>query len=154
MGMWDTVKGWFNIGGVSVKIQDVSPKVSMSGNVIAGKAQFSTKSPKDVNKIVYKLLRRRTHGKDQEKKTEDTILAQATRGEAFKLQPGEPRTFDLRLDYTLPSELKHKGGVLGALGKIGAFADSEEDEYYLVAECEVKGTAFHPSHWLPVSIVE
>ena len=43
MGLWSTIKGWFNIGGVTVKLKDVNPLVPKSGNTITGKVLLTTK---------------------------------------------------------------------------------------------------------------
>ena len=154
MGFWGTVKSWFS-SGVKVKIQDVVPQVSRSGSTIGGKVSLTAKADKHVNKVVYKLLRRRTHGHGQEKKTEDSILAQSTLpGGEFDMKAGESKVVDLHLNYALPQELKDMKGALGMLGKVGAMADAQQDEFWLVAEASVKGTAFGPSDWLRVSIVD
>jgi hypothetical protein len=153
MGFWNAITSWFS-SGVKVKIQDVAPQVSKKGSAIDGKVNLTSKADKHVNKVVYKLLRRRTHGRGQDKKTEDTVLSQATVPGEFDLKAGESKVMDLHLNYALPQELKDMKGVLGSIGKLGAFADAEKDEVYLVAECHVKGTAFSPSDWLKVSLVD
>ena len=145
MGMWDTVKGWFNIGGVKVKLQDVPTQVSKTGNTIGGKVILTAKNPKQVQKVVYKFLRRRTSGRGDEKKTDDHVIAQKVIPEPFELKAGERKEMDLHIDYTLSQELKDMGGVLGGIGKLGAFASGEKDEFFIIAECSVKGTAFNPS---------
>jgi hypothetical protein len=45
------------------------------------------------------------------------------------------------------------GGVLGTVGKIGAFMAKEKEEYYVVAEADVEGAAFNPSRWVEVTLV-
>ncbi len=39
MGFWDTVKGWFNIGGVKVKIEGLNTQVPKSGSKLTAKVQ-------------------------------------------------------------------------------------------------------------------
>ncbi len=44
-------------------------------------------------------------------------------------------------------------GGLGAIGKVGAFLSSDKEEYFVVAQADVKGAAFSPSHWVEVTVV-
>jgi hypothetical protein len=48
--------------------------------------------------------------------------------------------------------MQDKGRALGAIGKMGAFASGEKTAYYVVAECDVKGTAFDPSDKVKVKV--
>jgi hypothetical protein len=42
--------------------------------------------------------------------------------------------------------------MLGGVGKLAAFATAEKDEYYVVAEADVKGTALDPSAKVKVAV--
>jgi hypothetical protein len=154
MGMLDTVKGWFNIGGVKVKIQDVNPMVPKAGNRITGKVSLTSKGDKQVVSMAYKFVLRRTSGRGEERKSKDYVLAQSKLDEPFGMKKGETKVLDFAIPYALEKSLKDMGGMLGAIGKIGAFAAKERDEYFVTAECGVKGTAFSPSARLPVTIVD
>jgi hypothetical protein len=153
MGFFDTVKGWFNIGGVKVKIEGLNQVVSKSGSKINAKVNLTTKKDKLVNKVVYKFLLRKTTGSGEEKKTKDYTISESIHGEPFELRAGETKTLDLDLTYNLEKSLKDMGGVLGAVGKVGAFFSSDKEEYFVVAQADVKGAAFSPSHWIEVSVV-
>ena len=153
MGMWDTIKGWFNIGGVTVKIQDLNPQVSRSKNTINAKVALTTKTDKQILNTKYIFMWRKTTGKGAEQKTETQVLGQATNDAPFELKAGETKVLDLRIDYVFPQRLQDMGGALGALGKIGAFATSEKDEYVVTAQCSVKGAAFGASATQRVQIV-
>jgi hypothetical protein len=154
MGLLDTIKGWFNIGGVKVQLQDVPTKVSRAGASIGGKVVLTTKQDKHVNKLVYKLVRRRTSGRGDEKKTEEKVLAQNVVGGPLELKGGDRKVMDLSLPIALEKELKDVGGVLGGVGKLGAFAAGEKDEYLLIVEADVKGAAFNPSAQQRVTFTE
>ena len=154
MGLLDTIKGWFNIGGVKLQLQDVPPKVSRAGSNIAGKVVLTTKKDKHVNKLVYKLVRRRTSGRGEEKETEEKVLAQNVVGGPFELKGGDSKVMDLSIPLALDKELKDMGGVLGGVGKIGAFASGEKDEYLGIAEADVKGAAFNPKAQQRVTFTE
>ena len=86
MGMWSTIKGWFNIGGVKVKIQDLVPRVSRSGNTLNAKVALTTKTDKQILKVKYLFLWRKTTGKDAEKKTEQQIYGQSSPGHAVRAE--------------------------------------------------------------------
>jgi len=153
MGLWSTIKGWLNIGGVKIKIENMNQRISRGGSQITGQAVLTSKSDKKVRKMVYKFLLKRTSGSGAEKKTKEFNIAQSVVDQPFEIKPGETKTQDFTITYALEKSLKDLGGVLGAIGKIGAFAAKEKDEYYVVAEADVEGAAFNPSRWVEVTLV-
>jgi hypothetical protein len=152
MGLWSTIKGWLNIGGVKVKLQGVNPMISRSGSTIPGKVVLTSKGDKHVQRVIYKFLLKRTSGRGEDKKTKEFVLAQSVDDQPFDLKPGETKTMDFQLPYSLEKSLKDMGGVLGTIGKLGAFAAKEKDEYFVTAECSVKGAAFNPGDKVEVTI--
>jgi len=154
MGFLDTAKGWLNIGGVKVKIQDLNPLIPRSGNQITGKVLLTSKGDKHVLKVVYKFLLRKTTGRGDQRQTKEFTLGQSSHNEPFDIKTGESKTLDFAIGYSLEKSLKDLGGVLGAVGKLGAFASGEKVEYFVVAECDVKGTALDPSDRVEVTIAD
>jgi hypothetical protein len=154
LGFLDTVKGWLNIGGVKVKLQDVNPRVSRSGSQITGKVLLTSKGDKQVLKLAYKFVMKKTTGRGEDRKVKDFTLAQVIREEPFEIKTGESKTLEFSVPYSLEKSLKDQGGVLGTVGKIGAFATGEKEEYFVVAECDVKGTALDPSDQVEVTLVD
>lgn len=154
MGFLDTVKGWLNIGGVKVKLQEVNPRVSRSGSQITGKVALTSKGDKQVLKLSYKFVMKKTTGRGDDKKVKDFTLAQVIRDEPFEIKTGESKTLEFSIPYSLEKNLKDQGGVLGAVGKFGAFAVGEKEEYFVVAECDVKGTALDPVDKIEVTLVD
>jgi hypothetical protein len=152
MGFWDTVKGWFNIGGVKVKIEGLNKSIPKSGFKLNAKVNLTTKSDKTVNKMIYKFLLKKTTGSGEEKKTKEYTIAENIQP-GFELKAGETKTLDMELTYNLEKSLADMGGVLGAIGKVGAFLSSDKEEYFVVAQADVKGAAFSPSDWVPVKVV-
>ena len=152
MGLISTIKGWFNIGGVKVKIEGLSQVVPKTGNKITAKVTLTTKTDKSVTKLKYKFLMKRTTGSGNEKKTKDVVIAERAVAEPFELKAGESKTFDFDLDYTLEKGLKDQGGVMGGIGKLAAFASGEKDEYFVVAEADVKGAAFSTSDSVALTV--
>ena len=154
MGFLDTVKGWLNIGGVKVKLQGVNPRVSRSGNQITGTVLLTSKGDKQVLKMAYKFIMKKTTGHGDERKVKDFTLAQVIKEEPFEIKTGESKTLEFAIPYSLEKALKDQGGFLGTVGKFGAFASGEKDEYFVVAECDVKGTALDPSDKVEVVLVD
>jgi hypothetical protein len=154
LGFLDTVKGWLNIGGVKVKLQDINPRVSRSGSQITGKVLLTSKGDKQILKLAHKFVMRKTTGRGEDKKIKDFTLAQVIREEPFEIKTGESKTLEFSIPYSLERGLKDQGGVLGAVGKFGAFAAGEKEEYFIVAECDVKGTALDPSDQVEVTLVD
>lgn len=154
MGFLDTVKGWLNIGGVKVKLQGVNPRIPRSGGQIDGSVVLTSKSDKQVLKLAYKFMMKKTKGRGDEQETKEFTLAQVIREEPFEIKTGETRTLEFSIPYSLEKSLKDQGGVLGAVGKFGAFATGEKEEYFVIAECDVKGTALDPSDQIEVTIVD
>jgi hypothetical protein len=154
MGLMSTVKGWLNIGGVKLKFKDFKPNVSKSGNEIKGKVLLTSKGDKQVLKLGYKFVLERTSGRGDEKETKEHILAQAVRNEPFEMKTGETKELEFVIPYSYDKSLKDMGGVLGAIGKIGAFASAQKDEYFIIASCSVKGAAFDTKDKVQVTLVE
>jgi SpoOM protein len=152
MGLWDTIKGWFNIGGVKVKLDGVPSAISKTGNQIGGKVNLTAKGDKHVNKMTYRLVLRRTTGSGEKRETKDHVLAEKVVPDEFDMKKDETKVLDFTLTYALEKALKDMGGVLGGLGKAAAFLSGEKDEYFITATCSVKGTAFSPSDWQRVVV--
>lgn len=154
MGLWTKIKGWLNIGGVKVQIEGVNPMVSKSGNAIKGKAVLAAKSDKQVTKVGFKFILRKTTGRGNDKKTKEFILGQSNGTAPFEIKTGETKTLDFSIPYSIEQSLKDMGGMLGTVGKLAAFAAKEKMEYYVIAKRDVKGTALSPKAELEVNIVD
>jgi len=162
MGFLNTVKGWLNIGGVSVKLQGVSQRVSRSGDHIEGNVQLTSKGDKTVLKLtvqfVMKLTRKKAGSETNEKQTTEHVIAETIGDVPFDMKEGEVKVMPFYLNYKIEPRLQDKGGVLGALGKAAAlgamFAGQEEEEYLVRAMCDVKGTVLDPGDSLAVVLVD
>ncbi len=144
MGFMDTVKGWFNIGGVKVKLVEAPTKISKTGNELEGKVEMTAKSDKHALKLVYKLIEEHTKGRGDDQETTETILGETVVGEEFDIKAGESKVIDFKVAYSMPERLRDKGGLLGGAAKLGAFAGGEKLDYQIVAVCDVQGTAVDP----------
>jgi sporulation-control protein spo0M len=152
MGLWSTIKGWLNIGGVKVTIEGLNNVISKDENVIKATVNLTTKSEKHVDRVEYKFLLKKTTGSGEERKTKETVIAQHVLTEQFDLKPGETKTLDMELHYSLAKTLADMGGVLGGIGKAAKFLSSDKEEFFVVAQADVKGAAISASHWVPVTV--
>lgn len=135
-----------------MKLQDVLKRIFREGGGVNGKILLTAKSDKQVLKVEYKLIEEETTGGGDDKETEETILGRSSLDNPFEIKAGEEKTLEFAFDFALKERLADKGGALGAVGKLGAFASATKQEYYVVAECDVKGAAFDPSDKVKVVI--
>jgi hypothetical protein len=156
MGLWSTVKSWFNIGGVKALIWKFTQPLSRSNPVISGAVLLKTKSPKTVLGVEVKVIEEFTktegEGEDKRTKTETTVMGSAKFpeldpgvGYPLELKPGENQEQPFTVHVALTERLQNMGGVLGGIGKMAAWVAKEKVEYFLVAEVSVKGAAFKTS---------
>ena len=154
MGLWDTIKGWFNIGGVQVLLWKYSEPLSKANPVIDGAALIKSKSGKRVLSLEIKFVEEYTHqvgeGDDKRSKTDTTVLGllkfpdhDPGIGYPLDLKPGDQQEQLFTLHVALTDRLQNAGGVLGGIGKVAGWMTSEKLEYYLIAEASVQGAAFN-----------
>ncbi|MCE9606711.1 MAG: sporulation protein [Planctomycetia bacterium] len=156
MGFLQTVKNWLNIGGVSVKLQGVNPRISRSGRSLDGRVVLTSKGEKLVLSLTYRLIMKVTkkkHDADEKEETQHT-LSEIVHDEQFEMTTGETKTIPFSLPYVFEERLQDRGGFLGTLGKLGAFANDEKEEYFLTALCDVKGTALDPMARVDLVLVD
>ncbi len=148
MGFMATVKQWFGIGGVNVQLQ-CENQISKEAGMVNGAVTLTSKSDLHVLTLDVKLIEEYTTGRGDEEETEEFELGTIRLGGAFDIKTGETKTVNFQLPFAMikssADELKEQGGALGALGSMAKFANAEKSEYYVVAECDVKGTALDPS---------
>ncbi len=159
MGLWSTIKGWLNIGGVDVKLWKYSEPLKRSNPVITGAVLLKTKSEKTVLSLEVKVVEEVTTGSGEDKKTVTNILGKYKvpdmgkgLGYPLVLKPGENKEEPFTLNVALTQRLQDYGGVVGGLGKLAAFASGETVEFYLMATADVQGTPFDPTHKVKLSI--
>ena len=153
MGFLDTVKGWLNIGGVSVKVEGVNPQISTGQNELTGKAILTSKSDKQVLSLSCKVVNEHTYKKDGESKTDTLVIGEQEFREGFEIKTGEMREIPFTISYFLKEKMRNVGGALGAAAKFGALAMGDSDSYSLVVTCDVKGTALDPSAKIALKLV-
>jgi hypothetical protein len=154
MGLMDTVKGWFNIGGVKVKLKDVNPIISKAKNTITGKVILTTGADKTVLKMEYKFLLKKTSGSGEDKKTDEFLIGYTEVAEPFDIKKGETKEIPFTINYALEKTLADMGGVLGTVGKLASWMSTDKSEYFIRCDCDVKGAAFDPSAEMKVTIAD
>jgi hypothetical protein len=153
MGLWSTIKGWLNIGGVKVLLWKYSEPLSKANPVITGSVLLKSKGDKTVTTLEVKVIEEHTttegSGEDKEKETETTVLGSCKFpdlepgiGYPLELKAGQDKDQPFTLRVAMPDRLQTRSGVLGGVGKLAAFASGEKVEYFLVASASVKGAAF------------
>jgi hypothetical protein len=161
MGLWSTVKGWFNIGGVSVKLIEVENPFPKFDPVLGGTVRLTTKAEKEILSLEVRFVMEKTSGRGEDKETETVELGKYSTKNViassypFVLKPGETRDDAFVItDISMEKSLKDYGGVLGAIGKVGSFLSSEKVEFYVIAEADVKGTPFDPTDRVKINVVD
>ena len=148
MGFFQTIKNKLGIGGVKVSLQ-VPGQVAKDAGVLEGKITLTTKSEQEVKEIKVKIFEEYTTGRGDDKKTKTFDLGEVKIPGGFTLKPGDSKEISFSLPFSVlksnNDNLKEKGGVLGALGKMGSFADNEKSAFFVEADADVKAAALDPS---------
>lgn len=159
MGFLNTVKGWLNIGGVKVKLQGVSQRVSRSGDRIDGSVLLKSKGDKTVLKLTVQFVMKITtkkkdlQGNDQ-RESKDYTIAESIMDLPFDMKEGETKVMPFSLTYSLEQRMQDRGGFVGAMGALGAMLSNQEEEYLVRAMCDVKGTVLDPGDSIAVVLVD
>ena len=156
MGFFQNIKNKLGIGGVNVSLT-VPAQAEKTAGTIEGKITLTTKSEQLVSGIEVKMIEEYTTGRGDDKTTKELTLGELKLSEEFTIKPGETKEIAFTLPFSIiksnNDELKEKGGALGALGKVGAFADNEKSEYFIEADVDVKSAALDPSDKKQIKLV-
>ncbi len=167
MGLWSKIKGWLNIGGVSVKIVEVENPFPEEDSALQGTFRLTTKSDKTILSTQVEFFAEETKKEGEEETTEKTVFSsQNTANQIvqtdypFELKAGESKDiFFMLMDIDLGGfvgRLAKKGGVIGAVGKMAKFAgklDDGEIKYYVEVTADVQGTPFDPTDKVEIKVV-
>ena len=156
MGFFQTIKNKLGIGGVKV-VLEVPGQLSKDAGKVEGKVVLTSKSDQEVVSISVKIFEEFTTGRGDDKKTTKYELGIVKINPGFAIKTGETKEVNFSLPFSLlkssNDELKEKGGALGAIGKLGAFASNEKSEYFVEAEADVKSAALDPSDKKQINLV-
>ena len=144
------------IGGVKIAIQAPGQASKTEGKV-EGKLILTSKSDQEVVSISVKIFEEFTTGRGDDKKTSKYELGIVKITPGFTIKAGETKAVDFSLPFSVlkssNDELKEKGGAMGAIGKLGAFASNEKSEYFVEADVDVKSAALDPSDKKQIKLV-
>lgn len=164
MGFFGKIKAFLNIGGVSIKMKDVTNPFVRGATTINGVVELTTKSDKIVLDTAARFYVTTTKKEDGEEKSEEETLGKWSAKEylpgeyPFEIKPGEVKTIEFMVpNIHLPKTLAAEKGMLGAVGKLAAFASKAggtKMEYTLEVTADVKGTPLDPSAKAKINVVD
>ena len=150
MGFFGKLKQMFGIGGVKIVCTTPAATFVRAGGVISGQAQLTSKTDQLITRLVAKVVEVVTTKEGDRTKEEVFDLGVTELGTDLALKAGESKTLDFNVAYTggrsFTDKMKAKGGMIGAMGKIGALASGEKSEYRLRVEASVKGAMIGSRH--------
>ena len=156
MGFFKSIKNKMGIGGVKVELQ-VPGQAAIADNQVEGKIILTTKSEQEIVSITVKMLEEFSTGRGDDKEEKEFELGQVDLSGGFSIAPGETKEVPFTLPYKLiksnADDLKEKGGALGALGKMGKFANNEKSSYFVDADVDVKSAVLDPSDKKEIRLV-
>lgn len=157
MGFFQTIKNKLGIGGVKVELI-VPGSVEQAAAFITGKVNLTTKSEQELVSLKVTLIEEYTTGRGDDKKTTTLELGHFDLAlNNAKIKPGETQTHNFELPFSLikssNQSLAEKGGAMGAIGKLGSFANNEKSAYFVKAVADVKSAALDPDDKKPIRIV-
>lgn len=156
MGFFQNMKNKLGIGGVKVELR-IPAQAGKAEGTVTGTIVLTTKSDQEVKGIEVKMIEEYTTGRGEEKETKELTLGQVKLSEVFTIKTGETKEIPFTLPFSIikssNDEMKEKGGALGALGKVGAFADNEKSEYFVEADIDVTSAALDPTEKKQIKLV-
>lgn len=156
MGFFQTLKNKLGIGGVSVKLE-IPGQVPKNSGKVDGKIILTSKSEQEVVSLKVRFLEEFTTGRGDDKKTKEFELGIVRIPQSFTIKAGETKEIPFSLPFNViksdMDELKEKGGAMGAIGKLGAFASNEKSQYFVDADVDVKSAALDPSDRKEIRLV-
>lgn len=149
MSFFSKIKQFAGIGTLDVRVQGPA-HFSATDTQLAGVVHLTAKSEQQVLSLVVELREEFSSGRsDDDKKEQRFVLGSVRLGEQYTLREGESRNVPFALPVAFRKsanqQLQERGGLLGGIGKLGAFAAGEKSTYKLYAEVDVKGTSLDPS---------
>ena len=147
MSFFSKIKQFAGIGTLDVKLA-VPPHFSATDTAIDGTLHIVAKSDQSVLKIVLELREEFESGRDDDKKAQRFVLGMVQLSEPFQLKTGESRTVPFSVPFQLlkssNDQLKEKGGLMGGIGKLNAWANDEKSKFKFHAMVDVQGTSLDP----------
>lgn len=157
MGFLDKAKSFLNVGGPKVSIIEINQPITGVFGVVSGTAKVTSKRPAKIAKLTQKFIRVTTKGTGDEKEIETTIIAENEQLLDISVSETDPCDLPIHISYdssTIADRMADKGGVMGALGKMGKFASGLQakgiEDFFVEVGVDVVGTPLDPTDKIPV----
>ena len=150
MGFLQTIKGFFGYGILDIDVQPNSTTIDRHNPLVVGKVIIIAKTADFIEKITMKveevwqkkdINNNPVHESFRLGELEVDVQKNFTEGETFSLDFQMP----LRLVKSFDDELRAKGDVLGAAGKMSSLLKSEKSNFWLDTTVHVKSAIFEPN---------
>jgi hypothetical protein len=152
MGFLDKVKGFLNVGGPKVAILEINQPITGKFGVVSGTAKVTSKRTAKIVKFTQKFVRVTTKGTGDEKQVETMIVAENEQSLDIEVKETDPCDLPIHISYdssTIADRMAGKGGVMGALGKVGQFTSGLQDkgieDFFVEVAVDVVGTPLDPT---------
>lgn len=150
--MLGKIKQVLGMGLIKLEISTQSPFVR-TGGTLQGTVRVIAKSDQNLRNLIIKINEVESYveyrDNTRETRTRTNTLGQIENPNVGMVKNGETKEFPFEIHYRgtslLTANLQAQGGVLGAIGAIGAMAEDEQVRYHLSAEVSVEGSVFHPA---------
>lgn len=156
MSFFAKIKQMLGIGTIKVTLKAPGTFKTDDGK-IEGTVNLVAKSDQTVVSLVVELQEEFTTGRGDDEKTKTFDIGKV-KLDGFDMKAGETKDvpFTLHFSYAKSDNeaLAEKGGVLGGIGKLGAFAAAEKSAFKLTATCDVKGASLDPNDILDIKRVK
>lgn len=157
MSFFAKVKQFMGIGTLEVKLQ-APGHFQATDSTIEGTLHIVAKSDQSVLKIDIELTEEFQSGRDEDKREKSFKLGALHLNKPFEMKAGETKDVPFSLPFHLVkssnAQLKEKGGLMGSIGKMGAWADNEKSSYKLVATVDVKGATLDPNDTMDMKLIK
>jgi hypothetical protein len=160
MGLWSTIKGWFNRGGVRIAIVETEKTFCLTDPILTGTVRLSTSSRRRVKNVEVTFVLQRTTGRGEERRTEEEVIGRYSITELLEhsypieMKAGETRDEMFVIHVDPPDDLPDPDEEFGGSRRAALLLGSETREYYLVAKAEVENTPLPPTDRMTISVVD
>ena len=150
MGFFQKVKGFFGYGILDIDVQPNSTTIDRYNPLVQGRVVITAKTDDFVEKITMKveevwqkkdINNNPVHERFRLGDLEIDVQKNVVEGEIFSVD----FLLHLRLVKSFDDELRDKGGILGAAGKMSSLLKSEQSNFWLDTTVHVKSASFEPN---------
>jgi DUF917 family protein len=147
MGFLAKIKQFFGMGTVSVALQ-TDEMFSTDDAVIKGTVVITGKSDQVIESVEVEFEEKYSTGSGDNKTTKEYELGKVKLA-GFSIKAGETKNVEFSVPFTYAKSnneaMAEKGGLVGGLGKVGKFMNSEKSDFWLTATVDIKGATFDPN---------